>query len=121
MRRRLQNCLPIAALALLAQLLTPLGALRAAVAAPAAMATICSGSSDPSQRHGAPAKAIDGHCGGFCCAGPVEGLTAAPAPLDVTSLQRQYQRTVWHPAPAALAALRPGSNAQARAPPLPIA
>jgi hypothetical protein len=45
---------------------------------------------------------------------------AAPAPDVFVTLQRQYQRVVWLDAVEPTAALRPGSNAQARAPPIPV-
>ena len=122
MRRRLEYYIPIVLLALLVQLLAPVGAFRAVaqlVSDPLAIAPICTGMT-PGDGQTMPSHGPDtaADCCGFCAAG--HGGTVMidpPAPIFVV-LQRQYQRVVWLQAAGTLPTLRAGSNAQARAPPI---
>jgi hypothetical protein len=121
MRRRLEVFIPIVLLAVLVQLIAPIGAFRAvaqAVSDPLAMASICSGM-NAGEGQTMPSHAPDAHadCCAFCATG--HGGAAVidpPAPVFVT-LQRQYQRVVWLESTDAAPTVRGGSNAQARAPP----
>jgi DUF2946 family protein len=121
MRRRLELFIPIVLLAVLVQLIAPIGAFRAvahAVSDPLAMASICLEMTAAEQQtmpsHGPNAHA---DCCAFCAAGH-SGSAAIdpPAPIFV-NLQRQYQRVVWLEATEIISTARVGSNAQARAPP----
>jgi alkylhydroperoxidase family enzyme len=123
MRRRLARYLPIVALALLVQLLAPIGAFRVVAQAasdPLAMAARCSGmpaaETAPAMPAGVPA--ADGNCCAVCAMGlgspPVPGTT--PQALDLP--RRQFQRVVWQKAITEPPVARVGSNAQARAPPI---
>jgi Protein of unknown function (DUF2946) len=123
MRRRLEIFIPIVLLSILVQLFAPIAAFRVvanAVSDPLYMATICSGmasSQDASQT--APAKAP--HDGANCCAVCAVSFGGAlaldPPPLVFVTLQRQSQLVSWLEATDPMAAVRVGSNAQARAPP----
>ena len=119
MRRRLGLFVPIVLLSMWVQLLAPVGAFRAfasAVSDPLTMATICSGmdspadASDPTAPHGA-------NCCGFCSVH--HGVTAAldPPPAIHVVLQQQYSLIAWLEAEHHVPSPRPGSHAQARAPP----
>src|ERR1700753_3059606 len=98
MRRRLELFIPIGLLAIVVQLMAPIGAFRAVahvVSDPLAMASICSDMM-ASDQQSAPAHTPDSHdCCAFCAAA-LGGTVALdlPAPVFVT-LQRQYQRVVW--------------------------
>jgi hypothetical protein len=121
MRRRLEVFVPIVLLAVLVQLIAPIGAFRAvahAVSDPLAMASICL-EMTAAERQTMPSQAPDAHadCCAFCAAG--HGGSAAidpPAPVFAI-LQRQYQRVVWLEAIHGMSTPRVGSNTQARAPP----
>ncbi len=121
MRRRLGRYLPLVAMALLVQLMAPIGAFRAvaqAIADPLSMAAICSGlhgSDEPSAPAGSTEP--DSKCCGFCAAAESGGALNPPTPAFV-ALQRVYQRVVWLQPIAAPTPLGAGSNAQARAPPI---
>jgi hypothetical protein len=126
MRRRLEPLIPIVLLAILVQLMAPIAAFRAfAYAAndPLYMASICSGmgaAADDAQTAPANTQHDRGDCCAFC-AGSHGGATAlAPPPLIFVTLQRQYQRLSWLQAAEPMPTVRVGSNAQARAPPLPL-
>ncbi|WP_296515468.1 DUF2946 family protein [Rhodopseudomonas sp.] len=116
--------LPIVAIALLVQVMAPIGAFRVvaqSVSDPLAMASICSGiatadhgSTAPSGTHG-----NDGCCA-ICAAGLGGPPMPEPAALAFVKLQRQYQSIVWLDAIDSPTANRVGSNAQPRAPPFPI-
>ena len=126
MRRRLEHLIPIVLVAILVQLMAPIAAFRAfAYAAndPLSMASICSGmgtAADDAQTAPAKTQHDRGDCCAFC-AGSHGGATAlAPPPLIFVTLQRQYQRLSWLEAAELMPTVRVGSNAQARAPPLPL-
>ena len=120
MRRRLEAYVPIVMLALLVQLLAPIGAFRAVAQAasdPLYMAVICSGMSSDHADTGSQQPAAQHDCCTFCA-----GLQGGSAPIDpppqaFVTLQREYQKVTWLAAvdPATLVQL--GSHAQARAPP----
>jgi hypothetical protein len=122
MRRRLEFFIPIVLFAVLVQLMAPIGAFRAvaqAVSDPLAMASICSGMTD-SEGQATPSHAPAAHadCCAFCAAGHGgAALIDPPIPVFV-HLQRLYQRVVWLQSTDAAPAVRIGSNAQARAPPV---
>lgn len=121
MRRRLERFIPIVLLALLAQLIAPVGAFHAvahAVSDPLYLASICSSASSDSG-HSLPSDDSATHRG--CCVACGAGIGGAvavdpPQPVFI-GLHRQYQQIVWLEAWEALPAIRTGSNAQARAPP----
>ena len=122
MRRRLELVIPIVLFAIMVQLLAPIGAFRAvaqAVSDPIAMASICSGmTATDGQTTPSPASEHHAKCCAFCSAGhSTPAVIDPPAPVFV-HLQRQYQRVVWLQAIDVIAAVRAGSNAQARAPPI---
>ena len=126
MLRRLELLIPIVLLAILVQLMAPIAAFRAfAYAAndPLYMASICSGMgavADDAQTAPAKTQHDRGDCCAFC-AGSHGGATAlAPRPLIFVTLQRQYLRVSWLEAAELMPTVRVGSNAQARAPPLPL-
>ncbi|ABD87974.1 conserved hypothetical protein [Rhodopseudomonas palustris BisB18] len=121
MRRRL-GYLPLVAMALLVQLIAPIGAVRAvaqAISDPLSLSAICSGLHD-SDQPSAPAGPAepDSKCCGFCAAAQAGGAALNPPAPSFVALQRQYQRVLWLQATPAPTPLRAGSNAQARAPPL---
>jgi hypothetical protein len=121
MRRRLELFIPIVLFAVMVQLLAPIGAFRAVaqlMSDPIAMAPMCSGMV-ATDGQSAPSMTPENHvkCCAFCAGG--HGAIAVidpPAPVFV-HLQRQYQRVVWLETIDVVPAIRPGSNAQARAPP----
>jgi hypothetical protein len=122
MRRRLELVIPIVLFAVMVQLLAPISGFRAvaqAISDPIAMAPICSGMMEM-DRHTAPSGMPDDHgkCCAFCAAGhSAPAVVEPPAPIFV-HLQRQYQRVVWLESIDLIPAVRTGSNAQARAPPI---
>ena len=125
MRRRLELLIPIVLLAILVQLMAPIAAFRAfAYAAndPLYMASMCSGMgtvADDAQTAPANSQHDRSDCCAFCAGNG--GTTAlAPPPLIFVTLQRQYQRQAWLQAAERMPTVRVGSNAQARAPPLPL-
>lgn len=117
MRRHLLRFLPLVALALLVQLVAPLGALRAAAAKAAdPFATVlCEGGAAHDSSSGA---AGDQHCCAFCAAGQHGGPALTAPPAHAAVLQRAFQRIAWLQSEADLRLIRPASVAQARAPPI---
>jgi hypothetical protein len=119
MRRRLRKFLPIVLIALMVQILAPIGACWAASIAasdPLQTAFIChdaSASNQTDQTGGHPAH--DGSCS-LCC------VVHAGAPIDVPQAvvatpYRQPERVIWRDITPDLFGFRAGSHAQARAPP----
>ena len=120
MRRRLEKFLPIVLIAVMVQILAPIGACWAAAIAASdpLQAEIChtdlgqGGTSDQSGQH----HAHDGACA-ICCAAHAGAaldtpqFAAVPAPLRAAAL------IVWRDRANDLPWARIGSNAQARAPP----
>jgi hypothetical protein len=122
MRRRLASCLPIAALALLVQLLAPIGAFRVVAQAasdPLAMAVVCTGiAAGDSGRELPSAPRSDGQCCAVCAASLGGSPVPDAQPLPVDEPRQQFQQLTWRPAIAGPPADRIGSNTQARAPPV---
>ncbi|SRR5579871_3272596 len=123
MRRRLEKFLPVVLIALMVQILAPIGACWAAAVAasdPLPAAEIChtdpgqgAGSGDQSGQH----RAHDGACA-ICCVMHASAALDTPrdaiviaAPLGAGAL------VVWRDRASDLFRSRIGSNAQARAPP----
>ena len=121
MRRRLEIFIPIVLLSMMVQLLAPIGAFRAvahAVSDPLYMAAICSGmASSQDASPATTAQAPHGaNCCGFCSVGHGGAVAVDPPPVFVV-LQQQYHRIAWLEAESLMPPARPGSHAQARAPP----
>ncbi len=121
MRRRLEAFIPIVLLAMMVQLLAPIGAFRSfaqAVSDPLHMATICSGMTST---HGSQTPTVNSqhgaNCCGFCSVGHGGAVAIDPPPLVFVVLQRRYQRVEWLEATDHTPPARAGSHAQARAPP----
>ena len=116
MRRRLQAFIPIVLLAVLVQLVAPIAALRVvadAVSDPLHFASICSGmTSSDGDSQTAPAKTKN-----HSPTGQAGTPVIDPPPLVFVARQREYQLISWLEAADPMAAVRIGSNAQARAPP----
>jgi Protein of unknown function (DUF2946) len=120
MRRRLEKFLPIVLIAVLVQIIAPIGATWAvtiAAADPLHAVPICHGAaaSSPDQPASSGQSAHDG-----CCSVCSVAHNAAPAgaPQTATTLFRPATIVVWLEPPADRLGSRPGSHAQARAPPL---
>lgn len=121
MRRWLGQLLPVVVIALLVQVLAPVGAFRAmaqAVSDPLGHSAICSGLHDPADP-AAPAGATtrDSQCCAFCAGAHSAAAALDPPVPTFVVLQRRYQRVAWLQRGDAPAPWRIGSNAQARAPP----
>jgi len=119
MRHWLGRLLPVVAIALLVQVLAPIGAFRAvahAASDPLAFAMVCSGEHEGAAQD-LPSGDADHNCCGFCAA--AQGGTAAlnPPAIAYAVLQRSYRRVVWLHKKQLVAPQRIGSNSQARAPP----
>jgi hypothetical protein len=125
MRRRLRKFLPIVLIALMVQILAPIGACWAASIAasdPLAAATICrDGAAAASGQADSQTDQSGGHHmhDGACC---MACGSHAPASIDTphTAIAVPYRhilRVVWHDTALTLAAFRSGAHAQARAPP----
>jgi len=123
MRRPLEKFFPIVLIALMVQILAPIGACWAAAIAasdPLPRAEIChtdlgqgSGTSDQS---GQP-PAHEGACA-ICCAAQASPAPETPQATMFAAPYRAAALVVWHQQAEGLAVSRIGSNAQARAPPL---
>src|SRR5262245_28035503 len=121
MRRRLRKFLPIVLMALMVQILAPIGACWAASIAasdPLAGAVICHGNG----ADGADAADQNSHRAHEGCCSACSVLQTG-APIDtpqisaVLDIERQPQLVAWVQFAADLFASRAGSPAQARAPP----
>jgi hypothetical protein len=121
MRRRLRNFLPIVLLALVVQILAPIGACFAAsiaAADPLHAAAICSGGADTAgqaDQSGGSHRAHDGSCS-ICCVAHAGASVDTPQ-AAFTTPYRPAGRVVWLDSPPDLFGSRAGSHAQARAPP----
>jgi Protein of unknown function (DUF2946) len=119
MRRRLRNFLPIVLLALVVQILAPIGACFAASIAasdPLHAVEICSGAAtSQSDQSGGSHRAHDGACS-ICCVAYTGGSLDTPQ-AAFTTPYRDAGRVVWLDSPPDLFGSRAGSHAQARAPP----
>jgi hypothetical protein len=121
MRRRLETFIPIVLFAVLVQLLAPIGAFRAvasAVSDPLAMASICSGMASSSDPQNAPADLPAAQCCAFCVCAHGAAVTSADAPPGFSPWQPEFYRVAWLEPTGTASAVRTGSNAQARAPPV---
>jgi hypothetical protein len=123
MRRRLQKFLPIVLIALMVQILAPIGACWAAVIAvsdPLGSAVICHDSAVASGHQGdrgSEHRAHDGACA-ICCVLHASASADTPRAAAFTTPYREVERVVWREEALDLSASRTGSNSQARAPPL---
>jgi hypothetical protein len=123
MRRHLQKFLPIVLIALMVQVLTPIGACWAAAIAasdPLGLAAICHDSGAASGQQGDQGgehRAHDGACA-ICCVLHASASADTPRLPTLATPHRQAERMVWRDEALGLSAFRTGSNSQARAPPL---
>jgi hypothetical protein len=125
MRRRLQRFLPIVLIALVVQILAPIGACWAAAFAasdPLRAIEICH--SDPASAPGAAdqsgqSRAHDGACA-ICCVAQANASFDAPQAVAVATAYRDVARVVWRDAAPDISRFYAGSNTRARAPPLSI-
>ena len=120
MRRRLRKFFPIVLMALMVQIFAPIGACFAASIAasdPLHAAAICSGGAPGLDQTGQSGRhrAHDGACS-VCCAAQAAATLDTPQASFVTP-ERQPDRVVWLDVAPDLPGSRPGSHAQARAPP----
>jgi hypothetical protein len=120
--RRLKRYVPIFMIALMVQILAPIGAslaFAAAVSDPLAAAEICH-QSDPSSNgsdQGGQHRAHDASCV-LCCGFSANAAPAStPEPAGLVAPYRSTSSIVWREHAPQLADSRTGSNAQARAPP----
>jgi hypothetical protein len=122
MRRRLQRFFPVVLIALMVQILAPIGACWAAAFAtsdPLKLAEIChsdsaaaAGQTDRGDHH-----LHDGACS-ICCTTQASASLDTPQAVIVAAPPRRVARIVWLDAAQDRSPPRIGSNAQARAPPL---
>lgn len=122
MRRQLQKFLPIVLIALAVQILAPIAASWAAAVAasnPLLAAEICRGESSGQTDQGPNQHVHDGACL-VCCAVHASPSVDTPQQAAFSVPYRQTTRVVWHAAGPDASPSRAGSNAQARAPPLPM-
>ena len=121
MRERFQKFLPIILIALVVQILAPVGAtFAAAIAAsdPLSAAPICHGSQGGLPAHGDEnGRAHDGACS-VCCAAQAGASLDTPRAETIAVPYRMAVRVIWRDEAVYLVPARAGSNAQARAPPL---
>jgi len=122
MRRRLQKYLPIFFIALLVQVLAPIGACWAAAAAasdPWGAAEICHSSGfaadQPADQGGQHSEHGNG-CA-LCCLAGASGSIDTPPLAMFAAPYRDVARFIWLHQTPDLSAFRVGSNAQARGPP----
>jgi hypothetical protein len=122
MRARLHKYLPIFLIALLVQVLAPIGASWAAAVAasdPLSAAEICHSigfATDQPTDQGGQRSEHNGGCS-ICCLGSASGSIDTPAPMAFAAPHRELARVAWHEQTPDHSAFRVGSNAQARAPP----
>jgi disulfide bond formation protein DsbB len=123
MRKRLQKFLPIVLIALVVQILAPIGACWAAVVAatdPLQGIEICHSdpAANPSQSdQGGQRRGHDGACS-MCCAAQAGASFDTPQAIVIATPYRAIARVVWSDHAPDRFGLRIGSNAQARGPPL---
>jgi len=120
MRRRLKKFLPMILIALLVQILAPIGACWAAIIAasdPLAAAVIChGGASGQGQADQNSDRARDGCCSA-CSVMQTGAPIDAPDAAATVTIERGLARVVWADYAPDLIRLHAGSHAQARAPP----
>ena len=123
MRDRLQKFLPIVLIALMVQILAPIGACWAAAIAasdPLQPSEICHNdpAANPSQSdQGGQHQDHDGACSA-CCAAQAAASFDTPQAFIVVQPCRPVARVVWPDQVTGFGTARTGSNAQARGPPL---
>lgn len=120
--RRLKRYVPIFMIALMVQILAPIGAslaFAAAVSDPLAEAEICH-QSDPSSKgsdQGGQHRGHDASCV-LCCGFSANATPAStPEPVGLVAPHRSTSSIVWRDYAPQLLESRTGSNAKARAPP----
>lgn len=122
MRRRYQKYLPIVLIALMVQILAPIGACWAAAIAasdPLSAAEICHDTASAPGQQGDQSGQHSDH-GGACAVCCLAGVTASIDTPKVEALAVPYRETArvaWHEQTSYVSGSRTGSNAQARAPP----
>ncbi|HEY2247193.1 MAG TPA: DUF2946 family protein [Bradyrhizobium sp.] len=120
MRQRFQKFLPIILIALVVQILAPVGATWAAAIAagdPLNGAPICHGGQDGLPKHDEPnGRAHDGACS-VCCAAQTGAPLNTPLAATAAVPYRVAARVIWRDEAPDLSPTRAGSHAQARAPP----
>jgi len=122
MRRRLQRFLPIVLIALMVQILAPIGATWAvaiAAADPLGAAFICHSDAlapSPQSDQGGGHRAHDGACS-VCCSAQAGASLDTPKAAPAAAPYRIAASVVWRAEARDLSPDRMGSNAQARAPP----
>jgi hypothetical protein len=123
MRRRFQRFLPIILIALVVQILAPIGATWAAAIAasdPLSAAPICHGGEGGLPTHGDQNRhAHDGACS-VCCVAQAGASLDMPKAATSAVPTRVAARVIWRDESFDLLPARAGSNAQARAPPLAV-
>ena len=120
MRRRFQKFLPIILIALVVQILAPIGATWAAAIAasdPLSAAPICHGSQEGIPHGDHNGRAHDGACS-VCCAAQAGASLDTPRTTTSVVPTRVAVRVNWRDEAPDLLLARAGSHAQARAPPL---
>src|ERR1700744_1978622 len=120
MMRRLRRYVPIFMIALLVQILAPVGAswaFASAVSDPLAAAEICLSHSPASGDEGGQQQTHDTSCL-ICCAFNTGAASfSTPEPAAWAAPYRPASQIVWRDRAPQLADSRTGSNAKARAPP----
>ena len=122
MRQRLEKLLPIVLVALMVQILAPIGACWAAAVAasdPLATAGIChdSGSAGGQQDNQSGPHSQHGGACAICCLASAGASVDTPKIVALAVPYRETARVAWHGQTADLPGSRTGSNTQARAPP----
>jgi Protein of unknown function (DUF2946) len=121
MRRRLEKFLPIVLMALMVQILAPIGACWAAAIAASdpLQAEICHtdlGQGSSGGQGGGQHQAHDGACA-ICCAAQASAALDTPQTATVVAPNRYSAAVIWHDDAPALPATDIRFHAQARAPP----
>lgn len=121
MRQRLQGYLPVFLIALVVQILAPIGASWAAAVTasdPLRAVEICRGSSagSPAPEHESPGRSAHESCGLCCVVQPGSGFTP-PQPVLIGAPVPQATAVIWDADRLILVPTREGAHAQARAPP----
>jgi DUF2946 family protein len=117
----LTKFLPIALIALLAQIIAPVAACWAAAIAasdPIGIVAICH---ENAAIHADQPGGQNGQHGGrcsICCLASANASMDTPRPVALGLPRRETARAAWHEQAVDLSALRVGSNVQARPPPL---
>jgi hypothetical protein len=120
MRARLQTYLPIFLIALLVQVLAPIGACWAAAVAasdPLGVAEIChnGGGDQPADQGGQQSEHGSGCT--ICCLASANASIDAPILAAFAAPYRELAPVAWREQAPDLSAFRVGANARARAPP----